>query len=52
MNNVVKEYAVENNAAGMKELFLKLRFGIYLMAALAILVKSIVRMYLCSLIEQ
>ena len=50
MKNAVKEYAVKNNAARMKELFLKLRFRTYLMTVLTILVKSTVRMHWCPLI--
>ena len=49
MNNAVKEYAVKNNAARMKELFLKLRYGTYLIAALTILGKST---HWCPLIKQ
>ena len=51
MNNAVKEYAVKNNAARMNELFLKLRFGTYLMAALTILGKITISMRWCPLID-
>ena len=48
MNNAVKSL---KSTAGMKELFLKLRFGNYLMAALTISSKKY-SLLGCSLIEQ